>query len=34
MTKRMNIKQENLFELINAGFDEMNIQFDKLSDEI
>ena len=34
MTRRMNIKQENLFELINAGFDEMNIQFDKLCDEI
>ena len=34
MTRRMNIKQENLFELVNVGFDEMNIQFEKLSDEI
>ena len=30
----MNIKQENLIELVNVGFDEMNIQFEKLSDKI
>ena len=34
MTRRMKIKQENLFELNNVGFDEINIQFEKLSDEV